>query len=156
MENEAYRNQVKIVYHLLILLLILITIVLVGTYAYLYADKNVKQEENVILPEEISKIGFETDIENNVHVSTGLAQGEGLMEVINNCTNCHSAKLITQNRMSREMWLGSIRWMQKTQNLWDLGENEEIILNYLSTHYAPEEKGRREPLANIEWYNLTE
>lgn len=156
MDNEAYRNQVKVVYHLLILLFVLIAIVLVGTYAYWCTDKNVKQEESIVLPEEDNDIKLEAEIKNKVHVPTGLAEGDGLAEVINNCTNCHSAKLITQNRMSREMWLGSIRWMQETQNLWDLGKNEEVILNYLSTHYAPEEKGRREPLTNIEWYNLTE
>ncbi len=153
MKNEAYRNQVKIVYHLLILLFILITIVLVGVYAYFSTDKNIRQVENIILPEESDDIKL--DVENSVHIPTGLAEGEGLTEVINNCTNCHSEKLIIQNRMNREMWLGSIRWMQETQNLWDLGENEEIILNYLSTHYAPVEKGRREPLANIEWYNFS-
>lgn len=156
MENETYHNQVKIVYHLLILLFILITIVLVGTYAYLYEDKNVKQEESIMRPEDSGNIILETEIKNQVHISTGLAAGEGLAEVISNCTSCHSAKLIIQNRMSKEMWLGSIRWMQETQNLWELGKNEEVILNYLSTHYAPEEKGRREPLKNIEWYNLTE
>ncbi len=47
-----------------------------------------------------------------------------------------------------------IRWMQQTQNLWDLGENEELILDYLSTYYPPEEKGRRENLKDIEWYEM--
>lgn len=155
MENETYRNQVKIVYHLLILLFILITIVLVGTYTYLYEDKNVKQGESNIISEDSGNTTLETEMKNKVHI-TGLAVGEGLTEVINNCTSCHSAKLITQNRMSKEMWLEAIRWMQETQNLWDLGKNEEVILNYLSTHYAPIEKGRREPLTNIEWYTLTE
>jgi|SRR5690606_13353709 len=156
MENETYHNQIKMVYHLLILLFILIAIVLVGTYAYLSEGKNSKQEEVTTLPEDRVNIKLETRIKNKVHIPTGLAEGEGLTEVINNCTNCHSAKLITQNRMKREMWLEAIRWMQETQNLWDLGKNEEIILDYLSTHYAPEEKGRREPLTNIEWYTLTE
>jgi len=156
MENEAYHNQVKIIYHLLVLLFILITIVLVGIYAYFSTDNNVRQVKNSIVLKESDDIKLETNIENKIHVPTGLAEGEGLAEVINNCTNCHSAKLITQNRMSKEMWLGSIRWMQETQNLWDHGQNEEIILNYLSTHYAPVEKGRREQLTNIEWYNLAE
>jgi len=49
-----------------------------------------------------------------------------------------------------------IRWMQQTQNLWDLGEDEEAIVTYLATYYAPEQKGRREVLTNIEWYNLEE
>ncbi|WP_339712756.1 monoheme cytochrome C [uncultured Kriegella sp.] len=93
-------------------------------------------------------------IENGIHVRTGLVEAEGLMTVVNNCTNCHSAKLVTQNRMNKERWLATIRWMQETQNLWDLGPNEDIIVNYLVTNYPPKKKGRRETLANIEWYEL--
>jgi hypothetical protein len=46
--------------------------------------------------------------------------------------------------------------MQSTQGLWDLGEAEPIILDYLATHYAPEESGRRAAidLDAIEWYIL--
>ena len=93
-------------------------------------------------------------IENGIHLRTGFAEGASLQLVINNCTTCHSAKLVTQNRMSKERWKATIRWMQETQNLWDLGANEEAIINYLATYYAPNEKGRRQNLANIEWYNL--
>ncbi len=93
-------------------------------------------------------------IENGIHVRTGFVEGEGLMAVVNNCTNCHSAKLVTQNRMSREKWLATIRWMQETQNLWDLGNDEEVIVNYLAKYYAPIAKGRRQNLTNIDWYEL--
>ena len=93
-------------------------------------------------------------IENGIHLRTGFVQGEGLMTVVNNCTNCHSAKLVTQNRMTKEGWQATITWMQETQNLWDLGKNEAIIVDYLATYYAPEKKGRRENLDNIEWYEL--
>lgn len=93
-------------------------------------------------------------IENGIHVASGLKVGDALHLVISNCTACHSSKLITQNRASKEGWLSMIRWMQETQNLWSLGENEKPILEYLSKHYAPEKKGRRQPLENIEWYDL--
>ena len=46
--------------------------------------------------------------------------------------------------------------MQETQNLWDLGENEDLITSYLAKNYGPEEKGRRHVLTNIEWYDLEE
>ncbi|NNL09761.1 MAG: monoheme cytochrome C, partial [Croceitalea sp.] len=87
-------------------------------------------------------------IENGIHVRTGLVDAEGLMTVVNNCTNCHSAKLVTQNRMNEERWITTIRWMQETQNLWDLGKNEDIIVKYLVTNYPPKQKGRRENLSN--------
>lgn len=95
-------------------------------------------------------------IENGIHVRTGFVDAPGMMETVHNCTNCHSAKLVIQNRMDRERWKATIKWMQETQNLWDLGKNEEIIINYLVTNYPPKKKGRREPLTNIEWYELKE
>lgn len=93
-------------------------------------------------------------IVDGIHVETGLKEGEGLQTVIATCTACHSAKLVTQNRATKEGWVSMIRWMQETQNLWDLGESEEIIVNYLATNYAPEKKGRRQNLKEIEWYEL--
>jgi len=96
----------------------------------------------------------EDKIENGIHVRTGFKDAEGLMTVVNNCTNCHSAKLVIQNRMNKERWDATIKWMQETQNLWDLGENQEIIVNYLVANYPATEKGRRENLTNITWYEL--
>lgn len=95
-------------------------------------------------------------IENGIHVRTGLIAAEGLTEVVNNCTTCHSAKLVIQNRMGKERWEATIRWMQETQNLWDLGKNESIIIDYLVKNYPPKNKGRREVLTNVEWYQLKE
>lgn len=105
--------------------------------------------------EKLSLEEFDEDkIENGIHLKTGLIDADGLEVVINNCTNCHSAKLVTQNRMSAERWNATIRWMQKTQNLWDLGENQKIIVDYLVANYPVEEKGRRSALSNIDWYEL--
>lgn len=86
--------------------------------------------------------------------ATGLVMDEALPIVVGNCTACHSAQLITQNRATREGWHSMIVWMQKNHKLWDLGENEAVILDYLEKHYAPEAVGRRKNLENIEWYNL--
>jgi len=95
-------------------------------------------------------------IVNGIHVQTGLVYDKGFDIVRTNCTTCHSAKLVTQNRATEEGWQQMIRWMQETQGLWNLGENEPIILKYLSTHYAPEKVGRRKNIdvAAIEWYIL--
>ena len=93
-------------------------------------------------------------IENGIHVRTGLKDAEGLMTVVSNCTSCHSAKLLTQNRMSAARWDETIKWMQETQGLWELGGNKEIIINYLVTNYPFKKKGRRPKLENIEWYEL--
>lgn len=88
---------------------------------------------------------------------TGLALDDKLMVVKAHCTSCHSPKLIIQNRFTRDGWKEKIRWMQRTQKLWDLGESEPVVLDYLAKHYGPEPKafdGRRMPLTNVKWYKL--
>ncbi len=93
-------------------------------------------------------------IENGIHIATGFKDDKSLPLVIASCTPCHSAKLVTQNRATKAGWTGIIKWMQDTQNLWDLGDNEDLITEYLAKNYGPEEKGRRTNLTNIEWYDL--
>ena len=67
---------------------------------------------------------------------TGLIKDRGWQVVSANCVSCHSARLVTQNRMSRQGWLDTIRYMQKNHNLWALGEFEPVILDYLAEHYS--------------------
>ena len=113
-----------------------------------------------IFKEDAAKLGYsnlnedEDKIENGIHLRTGFVEAKGLMTVVNNCTNCHSAKLVTQNRMNKERWNATIKWMQETQGLWDLGGNQEIIVNYLVTNYPVIDTGRRENLTNIVWYEI--
>lgn len=159
MENEdKLRESIRQVRRLMTTIF-MVFVAIMGILVYLYFDPNLsafKSKEPIEEYVAVSEVG-EDDydmIENGVHVRTGFVEGEGLMLVVNNCTNCHSAKLVTQNRMSKERWVATIRWMQETQNLWDLGNNEEAIVNYLATYYAPTAKGRRQNLANIEWYDL--
>jgi hypothetical protein len=130
--------------------------VLIGL-VFLLQNKQGKESYEDPIPIDTSDIQRDTEYDkvvDGIHVRTGFVDGEGLMSVVTHCTACHSASLVTQNRMTREGWEQTIRWMQKTQNLWDLGANESVILDYLSTHYAPQKKGRRQNLANLEWYEL--
>ena len=91
-----------------------------------------------------------------VDPESGLIFDEGLDIVKANCGACHSTRLVAQNRQTREGWKKLIEWMQAEQNLWDLGENESIILDYLEKNFAPNKMGRRKRLTNIEWYDLYE
>ena len=157
-EHEKIRQGIRKIYRLFVGIFTLFVAVLLFIIYMVYnpdvfsSKNNVPEPEYVVVPEE-----DEYDkIENGIHVRTGLVEAVGLTEVVNNCTNCHSAKLVTQNRMNKERWIATIRWMQETQNLWDLGNNEDIIVNYLVTNYPPTKKGRREILSNIEWYELQE
>ena len=157
-KHKAFRDSVGLLYRKLVVLISLIgmmicfmLILFINPEFSFFTKEDATANYTVVNEDE------EWDkIENGVHVRTGLIEGEGLMEVVNNCTNCHSAKLVTQNRMSRERWATTIDWMQETQNLWDLGDNEEIIINYLITNYPITKKGRRSILTNIEWYELEE
>ena len=94
------------------------------------------------------------EVVDGIHVETGLiAEGDYVL-IVRNCAGCHSAALVTQNKQTKEGWLELIRWMQETQKLWDLGKNEDKILEYLSTYYAPKDEGRRKNLVVEEWYEI--
>ncbi len=95
-------------------------------------------------------------IENGIHVGSGLIVAEGYELVLRNCGGCHSHKLVTQNSADAKGWTESIRWMQQTQKLWDLGGNEAPIVAYLAKYYGLKQKSRRAPLKNIDWYVLSD
>lgn len=102
--------------------------------------------------------GIDQDkVVNGIHVATGMIYDDNFSLVKNACTSCHSAKLVTQNRATRDGWKQMIRWMQATQGLPDLGKSEGKILDYLAKNYAPTEVGRRKVLDQdeIEWYTFT-
>jgi hypothetical protein len=153
-EKDNFTKLVNIAYTLISVASLLF--VLLGSFLlYYWIDPNLsafraKSESmnSVTMVEDPNKI------ENGIHVRTGLKEAEGLMTVVRNCTSCHSSKLVIQNRMNAETWNATIKWMQETQNLWPLGENQEVIVNYLVTNYPPTKKGRREKLTNIDWYDL--
>lgn len=86
---------------------------------------------------------------------TGLIVDENLYMVKAQCTNCHSTKLITANRFTRDGWKQKIRWMQANHNLWELGDAEKPVLDYLEKNYSPTASvARRAPLKDIKWYKL--
>lgn len=109
-----------------------------------FVDVAVEEEDNI----------YDEDVLNGVHVPSGLIADEGYDLVLSNCTACHSVKLVTQNKGTEEDWKSIIKWMQETQNLWDLGENESPLVKYLAKNYGPTKKSRRANLLIEEWYEL--
>ncbi|MCF2444279.1 hypothetical protein L0657_09955 [Dyadobacter sp. CY345] len=86
---------------------------------------------------------------------TGLVVDENLYMVKAQCTGCHSTKLISANHFTRDGWKQKIRWMQANHNLWDLGETEKQVLDYLEKNYPPKQMvSRRAPLKDFKWYDL--
>ena len=132
----------------------IVAVLAVGFSIYYLTGSLLKSKKEPI--KKTTPSALEKQIKNGIHQPTGLIADDNLKLIIANCTGCHSAKLITQNQATREGWESIIRWMQKNQNLHDLGENEGAILDYLAEHYAPKAKGRRPPLENVDWYELEE
>ncbi|MFN3446054.1 MAG: hypothetical protein ACK44D_09950, partial [Bacteroidia bacterium] len=96
-------------------------------------------------PQDKSLSGIVTDTLKK-DPNTGFILDQHYELLIAHCTACHEAKVVTNFKANREGWLEKIRWMQKTQKLWDLGEAEPKILDYLSKNYAPKQSYvRRSP-----------
>jgi hypothetical protein len=96
------------------------------------------------------------EVENGIHLPTGLIADKDFELIVTNCTGCHAAELVTQNRQNADGWKSIIEWMQEKQNLWDLGKDEKAIIAYLAKNYAPENVGRRKNLEipESDWYVL--
>lgn len=114
----------------------------------------IENQEQSAEPDKIVEVHETQEPAGEMDPATGLIVDDGMNLVIAHCTGCHSAKLVTQNQFDKDGWIRVIRWMQDTQNLWDLGESEEAIVTYLAKNYSPKGKGRRAPLTGIEWYEL--
>ncbi|MCM4166202.1 hypothetical protein KCTC52924_03124 [Arenibacter antarcticus] len=158
-EHDKFKRQVRSIYTVLLVSCFMVFLIGILGIAYMASPSSFVFKVDSPNTELVTVTTDEDNwdkIENGIHLRTGLKDAEGLMAVVNNCTNCHSAQLVMQNRMNEERWIETIRWMQETQNLWDLGDNENIIVNYLVTNYPLLNKGRRENLTDIEWYTLKE
>ncbi|MGB5626236.1 MAG: hypothetical protein WBM61_10920 [Woeseiaceae bacterium] len=82
--------------------------------------------------------------EPGIDPATGFKMSGDWELVRGNCTACHSAKLITQQRGTAQQWLTMIRWMQKKQNLWQFDPGTESrIITYLADNYPPDAAQRR-------------
>jgi len=91
----------------------------------------------------------------NIDPQSGLIIDSGYNTVKKQCTICHSAQLISQNKASYREWLKTIRWMQKEQGMRELSQqDEELILKYLTKHYSPKQSSRRAVLSVEKWHPL--
>lgn len=85
--------------------------------------------------------------ESEVDPATTLIIADGWELVAAHCGGCHSHRLVTAQRGDEEFWRTTIRWMQRTQNLWTIPEPQEsALIAYLASHYNETDWGRRPPL----------
>ena len=67
----------------------------------------------------------------------GLPAGPGQEETYYNCVACHSMKLVTQQRLTRESWDEVLDWMVDEQEMEPMEpELRIIVLDYLTAHYG--------------------
>jgi hypothetical protein len=79
--------------------------------------------------------------------TTGLVVTAGWELASAHCGACHSHRLVTAQRGDAEFWLRTIRWMQKTQNLWQIPDDQEqVLISYLAENYNETDWGRRPAL----------
>ncbi|SHK14126.1 sulfite dehydrogenase (cytochrome) subunit SorB [Maribacter aquivivus] len=152
--HDKVKHNVKDLFRKIWLVSVILAIV-AAALIYFVKDSNLSNEPDTEIVDMPVEVDFDK-IENGIHLRTGFIDAPGMIETIQNCTNCHSSKLVIQNRMNAERWKSTIKWMQETQNLWELGENETVIINYLVTNYPPKKVGRRAALTDVEWYQLKE
>ncbi len=66
-----------------------------------------------------------------------LPEGKDKNLVIAFCSPCHSVKLVSQNRMTRNNWDKTLLWMEKKQNMHPLPSDiRKKILDYLETNFS--------------------
>lgn len=70
--------------------------------------------------------------------SSALPAGDGREVVEAVCGGCHSLRMVTQQRLTRERWDSLIDWMVAEQGMAELDpETRDRVLDYLGTHLAP-------------------
>lgn len=150
--QEDFREHIKSLGRLLAVFGVLLVVVVAGIF---YIKNNPDALKSSEIYQEVPLTETPTiELDAATIAESGFTDDIGVSQVIQNCTQCHSAKLVTQNRMSQEGWQATIIWMQETQNLWDLGTNHEKIITYLAKNYGPGRKGRRQNLTQVDWYAL--
>ncbi|MBW7850830.1 MAG: hypothetical protein H3C38_10065 [Rhodospirillales bacterium] len=74
--------------------------------------------------------------------SAALPPGEGRDEVEGICSACHSIRMVTQQRLSRDRWDELLDWMVAEQGMPELdAETREKVLDYLADHLSPKTSG---------------
>ena len=81
---------------------------------------------------------------------TGLVVAPGWQLVMAHCGACHSYQLVTAQRGDEQFWRQTIEWMQRTQNLWQIPDDQRAdIVEYLASNYNESDWGRRPPLSPL-------
>jgi hypothetical protein len=68
----------------------------------------------------------------------GLPRTDGYMLVDQNCTACHSIRIVMQQHQTEERWDYLLTWMVQDQGMWEMpAEERASVLAYLVEHFGP-------------------
>lgn len=88
------------------------------------AGSEQKQETEIASKEEPDEYGV-------------LVPGKGAEETFNNCTACHSERIIAQQGLTRKGWIEIFEWMVDEQEMSKMEEPDySLVLDYLSKNYG--------------------
>ena len=74
-------------------------------------------------------------------VETPLADGEGQVVVMSNCSSCHSLDyIVMQPKLSQDAWTGTVNKMRKVFGAEISDADAGVIVSYLAMNYGTERK----------------
>ena len=120
---------------LLRLLTVLIAaFVLAGCESAQESDGSTESSTTEVAQVAEENVAAASDAEPAEAESEELKQGKLMTQA--HCSACHSLSIVAQNRFDREGWEKIIRLMQDQHGLWDLGDAESQVLDYLEHVYG--------------------
>ena len=123
----------------LLLFTFIVEILVANSYAFeAVAETSTKSTVSVTAP----KLESKAVPKKAPQASDCFPEDKSKETIIQNCTACHSAMLVCQQRMSRDRWDETITWMQEEeQGLWEFEpKTRKEILDYLEKYLGPEKK----------------
>lgn len=148
---RIYKNLMR----LSLVMAVFMTCILLFKFEFISIPQYNEVIEPAVLPNGSGSEIFPGEV-GSIDGESGLVIDHGFSVIKAQCGSCHSTKLVAQNNLSRQGWLELIRWMQDKQNLWDLGDQESIVLDYLEKNFGPKNNGRRKKLEIDNWYVFNE
>lgn len=126
----------------------------VGSSMPIWNIRDKANDSSSIISSEVDEYVINPDQIGQIDPESGLIMDHYWELAKSQCTGCHSAALVIQTKASRDGWKEMITWMQKSQNLWDLGENENYILDYLEKNYGMPDPHHLQAIHVDEWYEI--
>ena len=75
--------------------------------------------------------------ESKIDSTTGLIIDEGMSDIKENCTVCHTGRFVVVNGGNRYFWKKKIYIMQNAYGLWEINrQQKERMIKYLSKNYS--------------------